>query len=88
MAPLRMLGVSCRDKICNVKIREILRVTETLMQKVYLRQNTWLGHVWQMNNETIAKFALEGKVERKRHAENIMAADCTKKMWTESWRSH
>ena len=34
---------------------------------VYQRQHTWLGHVWQMNNERIVKFALECKVEGKRH---------------------
>ena len=34
---------------------------------VYQRQHTWLGHVWQMNNERIAKFALEGKEEGTRH---------------------
>ena len=67
MAALRrMLGVSRRDKIRNVDIRERLGVKETLVQKVYQRQHTWLGHVWRMNNERIAKFALEGKVEGKR----------------------
>ena len=36
MAALRrMLGISCREKICNVDIRERLVVKETLVQKVY-----------------------------------------------------
>jgi len=30
-----------------------------------MRQLTWLGHVQQMNNERIAKLALEGKVSGK-----------------------
>ena len=62
----RMLGLSGRDKICNVDIRERLGVKKSLLQNMYQRQHTWLGHARQMNNGGIAKSALEGKVEGKR----------------------
>ena len=62
----RMLGVSRRDKIRDVEIRERLGVNETLVQRVYQRQHTWLDYVWRMNNERIVKFALDSKVESKR----------------------
>ena len=66
MAALRrMIGISRRDIIRNVDIRERLGVKETLLHKVYQRQHTWLGNVLQTNNERIAKSALEGKVEGK-----------------------
>ena len=65
----RMLEVSGRDKICNADIRERLEFKETLVQKVYQRQHTWLGNVWQMNNERIAEKAVEGKGEGKRHVD-------------------
>ena len=50
-------------QICNVDIQERLGIKETLVQMVYERQHTWLGHVWRMNNNRIAKLALEGEVE-------------------------
>ena len=62
----RMLGVIRRDKIRNVDIRERLGVKETLVQKVYQKHHTWLGHALRMHNERITKFALEGKVDDKR----------------------
>ena len=44
MAALRkMLGVSCRDKICNVDIWERLGVKETLVQKIYLLKKHLAG---------------------------------------------
>ena len=59
--------MSHENEIRNVDIRErLVGVKETLVQKFYKRQHTWLGHVWRMNNERITKFALEGKVEGKR----------------------
>ena len=62
----RMLDISRRDKIRNVDIRErLVGIKENLVQKVCQRQHTWLGHIWRINNERIAKFALEGKVEGK-----------------------
>ena len=58
----RMLDISRRDKIRNVDIRErLVGIKENLVQKVCQRRHTWLGHIWRINNERIAKFALEGK---------------------------
>ena len=62
----RMLAVSLRDKIRNFNIQERLGVKETLVQLDCQRQHSWLCHVWRMNNERIAKFALEGKVDEQR----------------------
>ena len=56
---------SGRDKTSTVDILKILRVKETVVQKVYQRRYTGLGHGWRINNERIVNFALEGKMEDK-----------------------
>lgn len=66
----RMLRVSRRDRIRNVNIYARLGVTETLVQRVYKRQHTWLGHVLWMSNEGIVKVPLEGRVDGKRRVGN------------------
>ena len=38
-----------------------------LVQQVFKRQHTWLGYVFRISNERIAKIAPEVKVEGRRH---------------------
>ena len=52
----KMLGINRSYKMRNVGIPERLGVKETLVQKVYQRQHTWLGNVRQMYNVRIVKF--------------------------------
>ena len=50
-------------KILDDEIRKIVGFTNTLVKQVYVRQHKWLGHVFRMDHEGLAKTVLKGKVE-------------------------
>ena len=66
---LLLLGVIKLDKFRNENIREQLSMNEPILQIVQHRQNQWLGSVFRMKDDRIAKNTLVSRTEGMRRVE-------------------
>lgn len=55
----RAAGISRAERITNQRIREIMKVGQTIIDEVQRRQLVWYGHVERMNNGRIPKQILQ-----------------------------
>ena len=51
----QILGISWKDKVTNVKVRELTGMPMHIIREWRLR---WAGHVWRMPNDSLARSAL------------------------------
>jgi exonuclease III len=75
----RMLKISWKDKVSNVKVLERIGETRTLMDRIRIRKRNWIGHV--LRGDSLLKDIIEGTVsgERKRGRKRIKMLDDLKK---------
>jgi exonuclease III len=76
----RMLKISWKDKVSNVKVLERIGEVRTLLERIRIRKRNWIGHV--LRGDNLLKDMIEGTVdgERKRGRKRMkMLDDLTQK---------
>jgi len=76
----RFSRISRKERICNVTIRQQIRLEETIIKEIEQNQLTWYGHVQRMAEGRLPKISLKWIPKQKR------ARGRPKKNWMEGIR--